>query len=745
MKDELAREFARLSDGIGEQYTHLSPVQGFLWANNEICEKHYKFGGSSSAITKVIHHLFYRTRLVEFDVSKDVKNPCSYFSFRTIAEIIAFIGELRAGRAGSGQDRINALFKLISEEKDFSRSLAERRGYFERYSRLCELVLQYCGSERSAIADKEKRCAALEVASRNMMAASNKIRQKAELAQGSDSAVARCRDEIAKIKAEKAKVKLRKELVAEERAAMAIALQASQAQHEEILRESIDGAIVEQGLSGEYDRLTKLIAEMSGETSHLKLQVEDKVRQFPQNVRSWLLAEGFDEAFVRDNCPVEKLHRYLEHRIQDTLELRDPELEALNLKLLSFCSAVVEGCVEDASYKSIVNALNTFLWFKGRKEQASLPLYIDYLKEIAPGYFKTPAADGNADVLVRYTTDLSFNEVGGRYFPPLCATTTCIPAPDSEVFFSDCGESSLRNFINVLIKNQRTGELDASFLLNCKLDVDRRVVDFYAKNSRLDSVKSLRAHNEWAEIVSFLNSKDKSIRYLSPNNGGYCELAAGGKNMLRVVKVLLGTDDIPQICEAVSAAANVSIRCDLSNFHPENPHIEDYENYIRITVDNSQEFYWYFLQQHFRCKTKDVLNQDELFKRTSLRGLCDAYSDSRICLESFCNLTSFFLKEMTASEAVDMARGQGLTCPDTLFKFAFMSKLNSVDSMFDFCMYVLDEERFSASPHVLEMVNNILNSIPDHPVIAKQQRRLVDLVRSKGIGYLDPLVTRWAA
>lgn len=71
--------------------------------------------------------------------------------------------------------------------------------------------------------------------------------------------------------------------------------------------------------------------------------------------------------------------------------------------------------------------------------------------------------------------------------------------------------------------------------------------------------------------------------------------------MLKVVKVLLGTDDIPKICEAVSAAANVSISCDVSNFHPDNAGIEDYENFIKITVDDSHEFYWYFLQQHFRC------------------------------------------------------------------------------------------------------------------------------------------------
>ena len=745
MNDELTREFSRLSDGFGEQHKHLSPIQGFLWANNEICEKHYKFGDTGSAITKVIHHLFYRTRLVEFDVSKDVKNPCSYFSFRTIAGIMAFIGELRADRAEAGQDSVNALFKLICEEKDFSRALSERRDYFERYSGLCGLVLEYCGSERSAIAEMESRCAALEAQSRDMVAASNKIRQKVELAQGGDSEVARCRNEIARIKEEKAKMKLRKERDAEERATMAVALQVNQAQHEQMLRESIDRAIVEQGLFDEYDRLMKTIAETTDEAGRLKWQIEDKVQQFPTSVRSMLLAEGLDESFVRDNSPVEKLHRYLEYRIRDTIELRDPKIEGLRSKLLSFCEAVVEGGVDDASRKAVVNALNTFLWFQIRKEQDSMPLYIEYLRDVAPGYFQASAAAGDVDVLVRYAADLYFNEVGGRYFPPLCATTTCIPAPDSEVFFSDCGESSLRNFINVLIKNQRTGKLDTSFLVNSGLDVDDRVVDFYTRNPGLDTVKSLRVHNEWAEIVSFLNRKDKSIRYLSPNNGGYCELAAGGKNMLKVMKVLLGTDDIPRICEAVSAAANVSIRCDLSSFHPDNPGIEDYGNYIRITVDENQEFYWYFLQQHFRCKTKDALNQDEVFKRTSLRGLCEAYSDRRISLESFCNLASFFLKEMPPGEAVDMARGQGLTCPDTLFNFAFMGKLNSVDSMFDFCMYVLNDERFNARRHVLDVVNNILTSIPDHPVIVGQQQRLADLVRSKGIEYLDPLVTRWAA
>lgn len=52
--------------------------------------------------------------------------------------------------------------------------------------------------------------------------------------------------------------------------------------------------------------------------------------------------------------------------------------------------------------------------------------------------------------------------------------------------------------------------------------------------------------------------------------------------------------------------------------------------------------------------------------------------------------------------------------------------------------------KIAASASALKVVNNILSSIPDHPVIADQQARLIDLVRDKGISYLDPLVSRWA-
>lgn len=253
---------------------------------------------------------------------------------------------------------------------------------------------------------------------------------------------------------------------------LVVELRAKRAKHEEILNASVDTAIAELGLSDQYDRLTRSFAEVSSAVIRLKSRIEVKVREFPKSVRSRLLTDGFDEDFVRDNCPVEKLHRYLEHRINDVLELKDPKLDAQREKLSLFCEAVVEGCSGDATYKSVVAALNTFVWLNGKREQASLPLYIERLKEVAPDYFDVSDREDSVDLLARWAADLHFNELDGRYLPPLCATTTCIPAPTSKVFFSDCGESSLRNFINVLVKNQRTGELDVKILATTDLVVD---------------------------------------------------------------------------------------------------------------------------------------------------------------------------------------------------------------------------------------------------------------------------------
>jgi hypothetical protein len=56
--------------------------------------------------------------------------------------------------------------------------------------------------------------------------------------------------------------------------------------------------------------------------------------------------------------------------------------------------------------------------------------------------------------------------------------------------------------------------------------------------------------------------------------------------MLKVVKILFGTDDIVKICEEISITSNKTIECDLSQFSSDNDNIPDYENFIKITIES---------------------------------------------------------------------------------------------------------------------------------------------------------------
>ncbi len=162
--------------------------------------------------------------------------------------------------------------------------------------------------------------------------------------------------------------------------------------------------------------------------------------------------------------------------------------------------------------KSLIFASPTgpcVLWLKVGGTPEGVYQYISILKDHSPGVFKHTISD---EKFCSLSHDLFYSEVFGRFFPPLCITTTCTPNSDTTITFSDCGESSLRNFINILIKNNDEFILDSSYLEKTNLNIDARVIKFYKDNNSILDIKKIDNHNQWAQIVSELNTLDPSIK-----------------------------------------------------------------------------------------------------------------------------------------------------------------------------------------------------------------------------------------
>ncbi len=133
--------------------------------------------------------------------------------------------------------------------------------------------------------------------------------------------------------------------------------------------------------------------------------------------------------------------------------------------------------------------------------------------------------------------------------PFVFAGTTVEYIKDGKVYsFADCGETSLRNFFNIILKNLGEGKFDINYLLNAKsvsdtilLKISEILIKFYKKNFSFDNVTSLQLYNDWTYVVEDLNG----VQYVEPSNEGkrFYEIDSGINNILQVLNNLLFGDN----------------------------------------------------------------------------------------------------------------------------------------------------------------------------------------------------------
>lgn len=105
------------------------------------------------------------------------------------------------------------------------------------------------------------------------------------------------------------------------------------------------------------------------------------------------------------------------------------------------------------------------------------------------------------------------------------------------------------------------------------------------------------------------------------------------------------------------------------------------------------------------------------------------------------NIISFITKEMPISTVLDLCNNLDIGINQKL-ELAFTAKLNSIDSMFDFCMGVLSKDEFICES-TFTIITRIIDKITDHPVIKAQTRALVQLVKRRQLKSLYPVLERW--
>ena len=113
--------------------------------------------------------------------------------------------------------------------------------------------------------------------------------------------------------------------------------------------------------------------------------------------------------------------------------------------------------------------------------------------------------------------------------------------------FSDCAETSIRNFFNIALKDPQTQKFDLAFLKKKakekKLILHSSFLTFYEIHNQLTNLASRNIHTAWANVVSRLPKVSYNIPYDYPSRKRFCNITNGIPSILNVFGQLIFRDE----------------------------------------------------------------------------------------------------------------------------------------------------------------------------------------------------------
>jgi hypothetical protein len=155
----------------------------------------------------------------------------------------------------------------------------------------------------------------------------------------------------------------------------------------------------------------------------------------------------------------------------------------------------------------------------------------------------------------------SMQEKMSKPIPPILSYSTA-QDKTAHVSYPDCGETSLRNFFNIVLYHPETQKFNAESLTQLKaknpnLNFSPGIQGFYQTHSDPANAASKDVHDDWSEVVS----RHGGVSYLKgPGAIPQCEINAGVDNMMKVVDGLIFSGN-PQLAATADRASRLDLLC----------------------------------------------------------------------------------------------------------------------------------------------------------------------------------------
>lgn len=179
-------------------------------------------------------------------------------------------------------------------------------------------------------------------------------------------------------------------------------------------------------------------------------------------------------------------------------------------------------------------------------------------------------------------------------FPPILGENE--QAVCNHTKFTACGETSLRNFLNVVAANIQDQTFNPDYLVRATQELK----DFYSKQKSYDDLKSDDLRNDWASLVA----NKQEVKY---QRGTY-EISVGIDNMLKLVGNLLNDEGLKNIENITSQERANKVKYLFNKLSRDDFKISinvdklgNIDN-LNIFINGEEMFVWAFQGGHFYFK-----------------------------------------------------------------------------------------------------------------------------------------------
>ncbi len=223
------------------------------------------------------------------------------------------------------------------------------------------------------------------------------------------------------------------------------------------------------------------------------------------------------------------------------------------------------------------------------------------------------------------------------------------------VRFPDCGETSLRNFMNALLYDPITREFDRAIvqgLTGGDTQADnyhiRALRAFYAQYYNAEYIQANKAHNDWARVVS-------AIPGVAYNKQPGCDIKPGFDTMLRVIQALCPgvqtLEDIARIVEPYGVQVAF-----FSAYPLDGPHAHYVNNSIQIAIHKQKSgarqpdvLLWDFYENHYKMSFPDRVVDDKFSAFRVVLNLNESpWSLKTACLVALLSPRSEYITTVTS-------------------------------------------------------------------------------------------------